>query len=67
MKDLTEAKALIASLQASIDQTMFELRALQDGLEEVLGMVCLADIVADADNLMERATAEIDAKAEEKP
>lgn len=69
MKDLDVAKSLIASLGARLAKITEDLgaitraslvlgseaHAIHDELEEVLGVVCLADVRADADDLIERA------------
>ena len=66
MKDLFEAKQCIATIECRLEQQTLafgeviqrmlglasENKAIREQLEEALGMICLADVRADADVLM---------------
>jgi hypothetical protein len=65
MSDLGYAKQIIASVQARLEtlsslatiapESRQEARDMADELGDALGAVCMADVMADADGLMERA------------
>lgn len=52
--DLEPTKQLLSGVMSECERLEAQLRALRDVVEEILGEVCQADLVASADELIER-------------